>query len=69
DPRNKLTYEVAEEVKKHFKWILFQNVIPRSIRVSEAQSFGKSILDYEPTHKVSEAFRELAKEFLERLKD
>ncbi|MFN3407121.1 MAG: ParA family protein [Caldimicrobium sp.] len=69
DPRNKLTYEIAEEVKKHFKWILFQNVIPRSIRVSEAQSFGKSILDYEPNHKVSEAFRALTEEFLDRWKD
>lgn len=67
DPRNKLTYEIAEEVKKHFKWILFKNVIPRSIRISEAQSYGKSILDYEPNHKVSEAFKNLAEEFLSKL--
>ncbi len=67
DPRNKLTLEVAEEAKKHFKWILFKTVIPRSVRVSEAQSFGKPILDYEANHKVSEAFRALAEEFLKRL--
>ncbi len=67
DSRNRLTYEIAEEVKKHFKWILFQSVIPRSVRVSEAQSFGKPILDYEPQHKVSEAFKNLAEEFLQRL--
>ncbi|MGB9761742.1 MAG: ParA family protein [Caldimicrobium thiodismutans] len=67
DPRNRLTHEIAEEVKKHFKWIIFQTTIPRSVRVSEAQSFGKSILDYEPSHKVSEAFKSLADEFLKRL--
>ncbi|MGC9016672.1 MAG: ParA family protein [Caldimicrobium sp.] len=67
DPRNRLTHEIAEEVKKHFKWIIFQTTIPRSVRVSEAQSFGKSILDYEPSHKVSEAFKSLAEEFLKRL--
>ncbi len=67
DPRNRLTHEVAEEVKKHFKWILFETVIPRSVKISEAQSFGKPILDYEPNHKVSEAFKRLAEEFLGRL--
>lgn len=67
DPRNRLTQEVAEEVRKHFKWILFETAIPRSVRVSEAQSFGKPILDYEPNHKVSEAFKNLAEEFLNRL--
>lgn len=69
DPRNRLTHEVAEEVKKHFKWILFESVIPRSIRISEAQSFGKPILDYEPHHKVSEAFKNLTEEFILRVQD
>lgn len=67
DPRNRLTHEVAEEVRKHFKWILFETPIPRSIKVSEAQSFGKPILDYDPHHKVSEAFKRLSEEFLKRL--
>lgn len=69
DPRNKLTHEVAEEVKKHFKWIVFETVIPRSVKVSEAQSFGRPILDFEPNHKVSEAFMRLADEFLKRLRN
>lgn len=69
DPRNRLTQEVAEEVRKHFKWILFETAIPRSVRVSEAQSFGRPILDYEPHHKVSEAFQKLADEFLKRLEN
>ncbi|BAU23324.1 chromosome partitioning protein ParA [Caldimicrobium thiodismutans] len=69
DPRNKLTQEIAEEVRKNFKWILFETPIPRSVRVSEAQSFGQPILDYEPHHKVSEAFKRLSDEFIERLKN
>ncbi|MCS7150397.1 MAG: AAA family ATPase [Caldimicrobium sp.] len=69
DPRNRLTMEIAEEARKHFKWILFDTVIPKSIRVSEAQSFGKSVLDYEPHHKVSESFKNLAEEFLARLQN
>ncbi len=64
DGRNRLNQEVAEEVKKHFAWLTFQTFIPRSIKVSEAQSHGKSILDYDPNHKVSKAFRNLAEEFL-----
>lgn len=69
DPRNRLTLEVAEEARRHFKWILFDTAIPRSVRVSEAQSFGKPILDYEANHKVSSAFRALAEEFLKRLEN
>ncbi len=69
DSRNRLSYEIAEEVKKHFRWILFDTFISRSIKVSEAQSFGKPILDYNPFHKVSEAFMKLADEFLKRLED
>ncbi|MCX8041813.1 MAG: ParA family protein [Thermodesulfobacteriaceae bacterium] len=68
DSRNRLSREIAEEVKKHFKWILFKTFIPRSIKVSEAQSFGKSILDYELHNKVSWAFHKLAEEFLEKVR-
>lgn len=67
DSRNRLSKEIAEEAQKHFKWILFRTVIPRSIKVSEAQSFGKSVLDYEFRNKVSWAFYKLAEEFLERV--
>lgn len=67
DSRNRLSKEIAEEAQKHFKWILFKTLIPRSIKVSEAQSFGKPILDYELYNKVSWAFHKLAEEFLEKL--
>lgn len=68
DSRNKLSHEVAEEAKNHFKWIVFDTLIPRSVRVSEAPSFGKPVLDYDKTNKASLAFIKLADEFLERLK-
>jgi len=66
DSRNRLSQEVAEEARRHFPWLLFNTVIPRSVRVSEAPSFGKPVLDYVPDHKVSQAFLGLAKEFLQR---
>ncbi len=69
DSRNRLSHEVAEEVRNHFKWIVFNTLIPRSVRVSEAPSFGMSVIDYEKTNKASLAFLELAEEFLNRVKN
>ncbi|MBO8144298.1 MAG: ParA family protein [Thermodesulfobacterium sp.] len=68
DVRNRLSHEVAEEVKKRFNWITFKTLIPRSVRVSEAPSFGMPVIDYEKNNKASLAFLELSKEFLERVK-
>jgi chromosome partitioning protein len=67
DRRNKLSHEVAEEAKKHFKWIIFETLIPRTVRVSEAPSFGKPVLDYDKNNKASLAFMQLAEEFLKKL--
>lgn len=69
DGRNRLSYEVAEEVKKHFNWILFKTLIPRSVRVSEAPSFGMPVIDYEKNNKASLAFLELSKEFLKKVEN
>ena len=66
DSRNRLSHEIAEEAKKYFPWLLFKTIIPRSVKVSEATSYGKPIIDYAKNHKVSQAFLSLAKEFLER---
>ncbi len=68
DVRNRLSREVAEEARKHFKWIIFETIIPRTVRVSEAPSFGKPVLDYDKNNKASIAFLKLADEFLERVK-
>ncbi|NPA39833.1 MAG: ParA family protein [Thermodesulfobacteria bacterium] len=67
DKRNRLSHEVAEEAKKHFKWIIFETLIPRSVRVSEAPGFGKPLLDYDKNNKASLAFVKLADEFLKRV--
>ncbi len=69
DRRNRLSREVAEEAREHFKWIIFDTLIPRSVRVSEAPSFGKPVIDYAPENQASKAFFKLAEEFLERIKN
>ncbi|NPA39634.1 MAG: ParA family protein [Thermodesulfobacteria bacterium] len=68
DKRNRLSQEIASEAKKHFKWIIFDTVIPRTVRVSEAASFGKSVIDYEKNNQASQAFLKLADEFLDRVR-
>ncbi len=66
DPRTKLSNQVLQELYKHFPEKIFRSVIPRSIRLAEAPSFGKSILHYDPLSKGSEAYARLAQEFLGR---
>lgn len=66
DPRTKLSNQVLEELYKHFPAKIFRSVIPRSIRLAEAPSFGKSILHYDPESKAARAYERLAEEFLMR---
>ena len=54
------------EVRQHFGERVYQTVIPRSVRLSEAPSFGKSILEYAPSGAAAEAYRALAREFIQR---
>ena len=65
DGRLNLTLQVAQEVKKFFPNRVFQTVIPRNIRISEAPSFGEPITSYDPVSKGAEAYRNLAREFIE----
>ena len=53
-------------MRKHFGERVYQTVIPRSVRLSEAPSFGKSILEYAPSGAAAQAYRALAREFIER---
>ena len=62
--RYNLTLQVVEQVKKYFGNKVYQTTIPRSIRISEAPSYGQPINFYEPNGKGSEAYMELAREFL-----
>ncbi len=64
--RNNLATQVIAEVQKHFGDVIFKTVIPRSVRLGEAPSHGKPIIDYEPTGLGATAYRALAVEFLER---
>jgi chromosome partitioning protein len=62
DARTKLSDSVVGEVRSHFGGIVCRNVIPRTVRISEAPSFGEPITVHDPTSRGAIAYRELAKE-------
>jgi chromosome partitioning protein len=62
DARTKLAEQVADEVRLHFGNKVCKNVIPRTVRISEAPSFGQPITVFDPTSRGAIAYRELAKE-------
>ncbi|MGI8776991.1 MAG: AAA family ATPase [Acidimicrobiales bacterium] len=62
DARTKLSDQVASEVRTHFGSRVCRNIVPRSVRLSEAPSFGQPIIVFDPTSRGSIAYRELAKE-------
>lgn len=64
DKRNQLNRQVANEVQKNFPGRVFEAVIPRSISLAEAPSFGKSILQFDPDSKAGKAYRQLAEEVI-----
>ena len=64
DYRTKLTQEVIDEVRKHFGAKVYQTVIPRNIRLSEAPGFGKPIFLYDKDSEGAKKYRELTKEFV-----
>ncbi len=64
DRRQKLSQDVAKEVRRNFPGYVFSAVIPRSVSLAEAPSFGKTILQYAPASSGSYAYRELAQEII-----
>jgi chromosome partitioning protein len=66
DSRTKLSKEVLQELYRFFPDKIFRSVIPRSVRLAEAPSFGKTIIGYDPSSKAAKAYSRLAKEFLMR---
>jgi len=62
DARNTLSVDVAEEVRRHFRNELCKTVIPRTVRLAEAPSFGQPITVFDPTSKGAKAYRALAEE-------
>ena len=64
DARTNLGIQVIEEVKKYFQQKVYQTIIPRNVRLSEAPSHGQSIITYDPKSKGAEVYLELAKEVM-----
>ncbi len=68
DNRLNLTRQVADEVKKYFGNKVMKTTIPRSVRISEAPSYGQPVVYFDPKGKGSKAYNNLAKEFLKAQK-
>jgi chromosome partitioning protein len=64
DRRNNLSRQVKKEVERNFPGYVFESIIPRCIKLAEAPSFGKTILQYDPHSKGAKAYRQLAQEIL-----
>uniref|UniRef100_Q02D34 Chromosome segregation ATPase n=1 Tax=Solibacter usitatus (strain Ellin6076) TaxID=234267 RepID=Q02D34_SOLUE len=69
DDRTNLTRQVATDLRDFFKDQVFKTVIPRSVRLAEAPSFGKPILTYDPRSRGAESYIKLAKEILDHAKN
>lgn len=66
DVRTNLSRQVVDEVRKHFGELVFHTMIPRSVRLSEAPSFGQSIFEYDPLCSGAKAYQQLSKEVMKR---
>src|ERR1700736_1069874 len=66
DSRTNLSAQVVAEVREHFSSHVYETIIPRTVRLSEAPSFGKSILEYDANGTGARAYRMLAGEFIRR---
>lgn len=66
DARTRLSQQVADEVREHFGAETLEAVIPRSVRVSEAPSFGQTVIAYDPHSAGAVAYREAAVELIDR---
>lgn len=66
DSRANLAQQVVSDVRNYFSEIIYNTIIPRTIRLGEAPSFGKSIIEYDPAGRGAQAYRALAEEFLAR---
>lgn len=66
DSRNNLSSQVEDEVRRHFKETVFNTIIPRNVRLSEAPSYGMPILIYDDKSKGAQSYLSLAKELVRR---
>ena len=66
DARTKLAEQVADEVRTHFGSVVLDNLIPRSVKVSEAPGYGQTVLQYDPGSRGAMAYFDAAVEFAAR---
>ncbi|MCP1388468.1 ParA family protein [Corynebacterium sp. TA-R-1] len=66
DARTKLASEVASEVRSQFGEVVLKNVIPRSVKVSEAPGYGQTVIEYDPSSRGALAYFDAARELAER---
>jgi chromosome partitioning protein len=69
DRRNRLARQVVKEMRSHFPGYVFESVIPRSVRLAEAPSFGKSILNFDSFSKGARSYKNLVKEIIAKEED
>jgi chromosome partitioning protein len=66
DERTNLSKQVADEIRKSLGPVMFETIVPRSIKLAEAPSFGKSVLLYDIKSKGAAAYLDLAEELMKR---
>ena len=64
DERTRLAQDVERELRQHFPEMVFETVIPRSVRVAEAPSYGLPVTEHSPNSRGSDAYRALAEELV-----
>ena len=69
DRRNRLSAQVAEDVRKHLGRAVFQTIIPRNVRIAESPSFGQPVITYAPNSKGAKAYLDLADELIKKHKN
>jgi chromosome partitioning protein len=69
DPRTKLSDQVVQEVRRYFGERVYETIIPRTVRLSEAPGFGLPITEYDPRSRGAQSYRELAAEVAAKLPD
>jgi chromosome partitioning protein len=66
DGRTRLASQVADEVREHFGEVVLASIVPRNVRVSEAPSYGQSVMTYDPASSGAVAYLEAAREMAHR---
>ena len=66
DSRLRLSNQVVEEVQKHFNEMVFQTIIQRNVKLSEAPSYGENIISYDASSKGAENYLSLAHEIIQK---